>query len=545
MDHMFLTVKRYQYPQEVNKIPKITKINLAGENDFSQKPNKMRTAVYARVSTDTKEQCNSLNAQVEHYTNYINSNNEWEFIGVYADSGVSGTKKENRTELLRLLSDCENRKIDFIITKSISRFARNTTDCLEIVRRLTEIPVYILFEKENINTKTTDSELILTILSSLAAEESKSISQNNKWSIQKRFKNGTYKLSNPPYGYDYNGETIIPNIEQAKIVKRIFAEVLSGFGTETVALQLNEDDIKSPHGDKWGASSIREILKSEKYIGDVLFQKKYTDENFNRHYNNGEKDKFYIHNNHSAIISKEDFDAVKRIIEQRRREKGIKKKSTKYQNRYVFSGIIRCNECGGAFKRRVHLPNKPGQYIAWSCKNHIDSKGKECSILFIRDENIKKAFNIMMNKLYSNQNLILKPLLQSLKQIDNSGKYANIAAINQEIEEISEQEKSIMGLYTKNIVEPARFFEKQNSLQAELTSLKEKKEVLSGGVEGEKTMVSETEELYKHLNKDGGIIEVFSDDLFTRFVCNVIVFSPTEIGFKLKCGLLLKERIAR
>ena len=166
-------------------------------------------------------------------------------------------------------------------------------------------------------------------------------------------------------------------------------------------------------------------------------------------------------------------------------------------------------------------------------------------MLFIRDGNIKKAFNIMMNKLYSNRDLILKPLLQSLEQIDNSGKYAEIEKLEKRIAEISEQEQSLMGLYTKNIIEPAHFHEKQNKIQAELTSLKEKKEVLSGGVEGEKTMVSETEELYKHLNKDGGIIEVFSDDLFTRFVCNVIVFSPTEIGFKLKCGLLLKERIAR
>ena len=181
---------------------KITKINPAGMDHSQHEPNKLRTAAYARVPIDSTEQLQSFNAQVEHYTNFINSNPEWEFVGVYADEGISGTKKENRTELLRLLSDCESRKIDFIITKSISRFARNTTDCLKIVRRLTELSVYILFEKENINTKTTDSELILTMLSSLAAEESKSISQNNKWSIQNRFKNGTYKLAGPPYGYD-------------------------------------------------------------------------------------------------------------------------------------------------------------------------------------------------------------------------------------------------------------------------------------------------------------------------------------------------------
>jgi len=528
---------------------KITTINPVGLDTSHYKAKKIRTAAYARVSTDSTEQLQSFSVQVEHYTDVINSNPEWEFVGVYADEGISGTKKENLTELLRLLSDCESKKIDFIITKSISRFARNTTDCLEIVRRLTDISVYILFEKENINTKTSDSELILTILSSLAAEESISISQNNKWSIQKRFKNGTYKLAVPPYGYDFNGETIIPNTEQAKTVKRIFAEVLSGFGTRAVAMHLDADGIKPQRGKKWSATSIRGILENEKYIGDVLHQKTYTDDNFIRHANKGEEDKFYLQDNHVAIISREDFEAATSILKQRGHEKGIKKKSTKYQNRYSFSGVILCNECGGTFKRRVHLPNKAGQYIAWCCNNHISTNGKDCSMLFIRDENIKSAFVMMMNKLSTNRNLILKPLLQALKQIDSGGKYADIAEINKQIDEISDQGQSIVGLYTKNIIEPARFYEKQNSLKAELVRLKEKKAILNGGVEGEKTRVTETEELYKYLNKDlnkdSGIIEGFEDELFIRFVSGILVISSTEVEFKLKNGLCLRERIPR
>jgi site-specific DNA recombinase len=523
----------------------ITKINPSGIDNLLSKPKKIRTAAYARVSTDSTEQLQSFNAQVEHYTNFINSNPAWEFAGVYADEGISGTKKENRTELLRLLSDCESKKIDFIITKSISRFARNTTDCLEIVRRLTDISIYILFEKENINTKTTDSELILTILSSLAAEESISISQNNKWSVQKRFKNGTYKISAPIYGYDYNGETIIPNMDQTKIVRQIFTEVLSGSGARAVAMHLNADGIQPPRGQKWTDTSILGILENEKYIGDVLHQKTYTDDNFIRHGNKGEKDKFYLQDNHVAIISIEDFESVASLIKQRGHEKGVDDQSTKYQNRYSFSGIIICGECSSTFKRRVHLANKAGQYIAWCCKNHIDTNGKDCSMLFIRDENIKSAFVMMMNKLYSNRNQILKPLLQALKQIDSGGKYAEIIDINGQINEISDQEQSIVGLYTRNIIEPIQFYEKQNSLQAELIRLKEKKAILNGSVEGEKTMVTETEGLYKYLNKDGCIIEVFDDELFIRFVSGIIVISPTVIGFKLKNGLCLRERTSR
>jgi len=524
---------------------KITKINPVGMDNALHEPNKLRTAAYARVSTDSTEQLQSFNVQVEHYTDFIKSNSEWEFVGVYADEGISGTKKENRTELLRLLSDCESKKIDFIITKSISRFARNTTDCLEIVRRLTELSVYILFEKENINTKTTDSELILTILSSLAAEESKSISQNNKWSIQKRFKNGTYKLAGPPYGYDYNGETIIPNIEQAKIVKRIFTEVFAGFGTRAVARHLNADEIKPQRGQKWTDSSIRGILVNEKYIGDALHQKTYTDDNFKRYKNDGEEAQYYIKDHHEAIISRAGFEAAARIIEQRGKEKGNNKDKEKYKNRYSFSGIILCNECGGTFKRRVHLPNKAGQYIAWCCNNHIDSNGKDCSMLFIRDENIKSAFVVMMNKLSTNRNLILKPLLQALKQIDTGGKYAEIEGLDKKIDEISKQEQAIVGLYTRNILEPARFHEKQNSLQAELVRLRDKKRILQGGALNEKTVVTETDELYKYLNKNGGILEEFDDALFIRFVSDIVVISSIEIGFKLKNGLCLRERIAR
>ena len=212
---------------------KITTIAPTAGFIYTQK--KLRTAAYCRVSTDSEEQQSSLENQRTHYTDYIKSNSDWDFVGIYFDEGISGTKKEKRTGLLRLLKDCESRKIDFIITKSISRFARNTKDCLEIVRRLTDIGISIYFEKENINTGTMDSELILSILSSLAAEESVSISQNNKWSIKKRFQKGTFKLAVPPYGYDYNGENLVPNPEQAQIVKRIFAEVLSGSGTHAVA----------------------------------------------------------------------------------------------------------------------------------------------------------------------------------------------------------------------------------------------------------------------------------------------------------------------
>ena len=204
--------------KKITKIAEITspKINVK----------KIRVAAYCRVSTDSDAQLESLEAQKTHYENYINSRNDWEFAGLYYDEGITGTKKDKRQELLRLIDDCKSGRVDFIVTKSISRFSRNTTDCLELVRQLIALHIPIFFEKENINTGSMESELFLAILSSMAEGESVSISDNSKWSIQKRFENGTFKVSYPPYGYDWNGEQMLINPEQAAVVKEIFAAAL-------------------------------------------------------------------------------------------------------------------------------------------------------------------------------------------------------------------------------------------------------------------------------------------------------------------------------
>ena len=253
---------------------------------------KIRVAAYCRVSTASDEQLISLDVQKAHYESYIKSNDEWEYSGLYFDEGVTGTKKEVRSGLLSLIEDCEKGMIDLVITKSISRFCRNTTDCLEIVRKLLNLNVCINFEKENLNTGSMESELMLSILSSLAENESVSISENEKWSIKKRFQNGTYIIAYPPYGYaNLSGEMVIVP-EQAEVVKQIFTNTLEGKSTHTIAKELNELGVKSKKGSKWAAGSINAIVRNEKYTGDVIFQKTYTDSSFNRHTNYGEQDQY-------------------------------------------------------------------------------------------------------------------------------------------------------------------------------------------------------------------------------------------------------------
>ena len=236
---------------------RITKI---GVNETLVQKKKLKVAAYCRVSTASDEQLISLEAQKAHYENYIRSNDEWEYVGLYYDEGITGTKKDVRAGLLSMIDACEDGKIEFIITKSISRFARNTTDCLAMVRRLLELGIFIYFEKENINTGSMESELMLSILSSLAESESVSISENSKWSVQKRFQNGTFIISYPPYGYDNDNGTMVIVPEQAEVVKEIFASCLAGKGTHAIAKELNARGIKTKKNGKWGAGAVKAIL---------------------------------------------------------------------------------------------------------------------------------------------------------------------------------------------------------------------------------------------------------------------------------------------
>ena len=515
---------------------KVTKI--VQDTDFAERP-KLRVAAYARVSTDNEDQLVSLETQIKHYESYINANTDWEFAGLYYDEGITGTKKEKRPELLRMISDCENKIIDFIVTKSISRFARNTTDCLELVRKLISLGVFIYFEKENINTGSMESELMLSILSGLAESESVSISENSKWSIQRRFQNGTYKISYPPFGYDTVDGKLSINESQAEIVRFIFSEILTGKGTHKIANNLNSRNVPTKRGGRWTSTTVRGIVGNEKYTGDAIFQKTYTDQHFNRHYNNGEKDQYLIKNHHEAIISHEDFEAAQAVIEQRGKEKGVVNDHEKYQNRYPFSGKIVCGQCGGKFKRRVHSSGK--RYIAWCCTTHI-SDIESCSMKYIPESDFKYAFVTMINKLIYGHMVILKPLLESLSGISSNDSVASIREIDEKLEDNAEQRKVLISLMTKGYLEPAVYNKGNNELLQEAERLQRQKESLVRFLNSDSQNLSEVNELLRYTSKATMLFE-FDGDIFNRFVDRIHVYSRSEIGFELKCGITLKERM--
>lgn len=501
---------------------------------------KLRVAAYCRVSTGSDEQLVSLESQKNHYESYIKANPEWEFAGLYFDEGISGTKKEKRTAFLQMIKDCEQGKIDFIITKSISRFARNTTDCLEMVRKLMDLGIFIYFEKENLNTGAMESELMLSILSSLAESESVSISENSKWSAQKRFQNGTFKISYPPYGYkNVDGEmVVIP--EQAEVVKFIFKETLAGKSSGVIALELQRREIPTRKGGNWTPTTVRGILSNEKYVGDVIFQKTYTDSHFNRHTNYGERDQYMMQNHHESIINREDFEAAGVLISQRAAEKGILRGTGKYQNRYPFSGRIICGECGAKFKRRIHSTSKV-KYPAWCCSQHIEDISK-CSMLFIREDALERAFVTMINKLVFGRKIVVKPLSDALQETNRAKKLERINEIELKLEQNLERRKTLIGIVEKGYLDPSLFKQWNNELLTEAEQLIKEKDSLSYAINGELTRTEEIGTLWKFINK-GKMLTSFDGELFKEYVEHIEVCSRTEIAFHMKCGLVLKEGV--
>nr|WP_216656365.1 MULTISPECIES: recombinase family protein [unclassified Enterococcus] len=501
----------------------------------------MRVAAYARVSTSSEEQLLSLENQKLHYEQRILANSNWEFVEMYFDEGISGTKIDKRDGLKRLLQDCENGKVDFILTKSISRFSRNAVDCLEMVRKLNDLNIFIEFEKENINTQTMDGELMLSILSSLAESESRSLSQNTKWGIEKRFQNGTYKIGYPPFGYDWVDGVMVINKEQALVVKDIFADVLKGTSTGDIAEKLNQQGVTTKRRKTWHGTTIRGIIKNEKYIGDALFGKTFTDDSFKRKINRGDKNQYFMEGHHSAIIDEETFEQAQQMLVQNAKSKNIVQDDDKYQNRYSFSGILKCGECGGTFKRRIQTKNKNEKYVAWACTTHLKDK-YSCSKKFIKDEQIKLAFITMMNKLVFSHQILLKPLLADLRATTYTVDNTQIMVLNAELEKLKQQQDNLIQFVANGYIERPTFVKEQNQLVKQIDILENQRKMLTGSISKGFDNLECLEELVK-FTKQGKMIITFEDSQFDSFVDEVVILSRTELVFKLKCGLKLKERL--
>ena len=524
---------------------KVTKIEPVRQNVIQTLRPKKRVCAYCRVSTDSTKQHTSYVAQVEYYESYIGKREDWEFVGIFADEAKSGTKVKSRDEFLRMMRECENGNIDIIVTKSVTRFARNTVDSIEAIRKLKSLGVTIYFEKENLNTLSEQSEQMLTILSSLAQGESESISTNNRWGIQKRFRDGSYSLGTVAYGYtkDEDGELII-NQDEAEIVRRIYLEYLHGKGAYVIARDLNTDKVATVRtAETWNESTVKEILQNPIYEGDLILQKTYTTEvlPFTKKRNRGEMPQFFIKDNHEPIITREQGQMVREIFEYRRKQMG-NDRSDKYQNRYEFSGKIKCGECGGSFKRQKIYIGKSYEKIQWSCSNHIKNS-ETCKMKAVREDVIKDAYLTMWNKLVCNYGYVLIPTLDSLKNLrTNKEQEDEIEELNHKIMELTEQSHILSRVVQKGYMDSALFIQKQNALNVELEETKKARNGLldSNGFEKE---IAGTQRLLEIIRYNPEIMEDYDENLFTNTVEQVIVGKENTITFKLINGLELTEKV--
>ena len=494
---------------------------------------KRKVAAYARVSTDTEEQLSSYEAQVDYYTKYIKSKSEWEFVGVYTDEGISATNTKKRDGFNRMIKDALDGKIDLIITKSVSRFARNTVDTLTTVRKLKEKGVEVYFEKENIYTLDSKGELLITIMSSLAQEESRSISENVTWGQRKRFADGKVSL---PYkhflGYE-KGEDGVPKIieSEAKIVRLIYRLFLEGKTISAISKHLTNESIPTPSGKKkWTTSTIRSILTNEKYKGDALLQKCYTIDFLTkkRKKNEGEVPQYYVKNSHEAIISPEVYDLVQEEL--KKRAKGLFNHSCVSP----FSSKIVCGECGGFYGSKVWHSNDKYRKVIWQCNNKFKNKNK-CKTPHLTEEQIKEEFVKAFNNLISNKDEVIKDCENTVLSL------VNTEDIDGKISKLQEEREIIVELMKSLIYENSRkvmnqdgynkkydsYTEKYEKIKSELSKLEDKKQDL-------KVRPNRIKIFIENLKSNDKLINEFDERLWYALIQKVVVNTNKEIEVKFK-----------
>lgn len=341
-----------------------------------------RVAAYARVSMETEQLHHSLSAQVSHYSSLIQSNPEWEYAGVYADEGITGTSTKKRDEFNRLMKDCDAGKIDLVLVKSISRFARDTVDTLNATRHLKDLGIDVFFEREGIHSMSGEGELLLTLLASFAQAEAESISANEKWSVQKRFERGEPNTGILCFGYDWNPETksLTINEEEGKWVKYIYEQYLAGASIKGLTLDLKEKGVRGKRGDLMGRTTLRRILSTETYVGDLLLQRYFSPEIHKPKLNEGEMEQILVSNAHEPLVSREDYAKVQERLNRR-----AKAADNHGYEKTFFAGLVKCGKCGYACNHVLyHRQSADKAYI--ECNKR---KTKECDLLPIRELELK------------------------------------------------------------------------------------------------------------------------------------------------------------
>ena len=493
---------------------------------------KLRVAAYARVSTDSDEQSTSFYSQQKYYMDKILANPNWSFVEVYADEGISGTQAFKRDNFLRMIKDAKEGGIDLILTKSISRFARNTLDTLKYVRLLKEANVAILFEEENINTLDMSGELLLTVLSSVAQQESETIGSHVKLGLKMKMKRGELIGNGGAYGYVCKikeGKYEI-NEKEAETVRFIFNSYLEGYGGATIAKMLGNMKVPSPTGKShWCENTVLWILRNEKYIGDVILGKSYTLDSITHKKikNRGEEDMYHFKDHHEAIIDKETFDKVQEILKSRA---GGKAPGTKIIKKFTFSGKFRCGLCGASYiKKSLYKRNQ-----AWDC-NSVAGKGRMyCKYSkLMHDETIKKCFMEAYYLLTQDEGSALDTFMKNVAEAQRSSEPFDMRnKIKDKLEQSENQMSKLIDLYVAGNINSDLFNKKQEQIQNKIEKLKMNMRSVETIISSEDKIENGIKKIKEQLvavDAKNGPLE-FDDELFDALVDYGIIGCINENG---------------
>ena len=508
--------------------------------EAAQQPDaqKFRIAAYARVSSDSSDQLNSFMAQTRYYTDLIASHEDWTMADLYADAGITGTSAKKRAEFQRMLSDCRKGRIDRILCKSVSRFARNTKECLETIRALKAIGVSVYFEEQNIDTGKMSGELLTAMFAAIAQKESESISGNMRWSYKQRMERGTYIPPTLPYGYKLNNHQIVIDEEKSSIIRRIFTDYLAGINTDKIAAALSKERVPCRFGGTdWNSTAVRYILTKEKYTGDSLWQKYYTTDTLPYRYlrNKGERDAYYVEKTHDPIVSMTDFQAAQELMKKR------SQLITPMQNiPYPLRKRLFCGACGTVFRRKVIR-----KIVYWVCMGH-DTKGNGfCPITQIPESEIHAAFLRMYHKLKFHGEPILSELLSNLQDI-RERRYLwseDIIELNKRISDLTDQEYMLAEMNKSGLVAPDIYISQSNALTRQIAEARQQKSRLMESDHDDS--IPRTQELLEALDSMPEYLPAFDGEIFGELVDQIIVTDNNTLRFRLKNGLELAERIER
>lgn len=512
----------------------------------------LRVAAYCRVSTDSEDQIESYNAQVAHYTEVIMKNPKWRFVKIYADEGITGTLAKKREEFMKMIRDCEKGKIDLILTKSFSRFARNTVDSLKYVRQLKALGIGVFFEEQNLNSLTTDSEMFVGLYSVMAQAESENISANVRWGIQQRMRSGTFAFHYNILGYrkGENGEPeIVP--EEAEVVRKIYNLYLNGYSIKQIKEYLEKNGFLTKKGKtEWGFAVISNILTNERYCGNMLLQKTFTENCITKKVkkNRGELTKYFVANNHVPIVSQEMFKKVQREIARRRGKRQISDKSItalgKYSGKFALSELLVCGDCGSPYKRITWVKNGIKRKV-WRCLSRVEHGKKFCAESPALDENkLHTAICRGLTNLLENKEDVLNLIVSNLAcVITGENDVLEADGIVKQIDYLTKQVNYNVQNLNETEGDKEKYIEVIRQLSDKIAVLQEQLDAIREKIAANPSLKAEIDDIKETLSNKELCFSQYDDVMVRRLVGLIRVMKDKSIAIYLKGGLSITEKV--